>query len=151
LWCKILTLSFNNKALIGAEVRIIGELCITNNQFNLKMALVPPPESSIRNIEVENHQRIYDFLHGAVYCWCKNKPDEWFALRDLMGGDNFYWNDTPMIELYKKHELKGKSDEESIKDAAIDAGWILKKVLHSSKRNFKHNKADMVRKYLWEK
>ena len=25
------------------------------------------------------------FLQGAVYCWCKNRPQEWFALRDLMG------------------------------------------------------------------
>ena len=27
------------------------------------------------------------FLQGAVYCWCKNRTDEWFAARDLLGGE----------------------------------------------------------------
>ena len=30
------------------------------------------------------------FLQGAVYCWCRNRKDEWFAARDLLGGDNYY-------------------------------------------------------------
>ena len=40
------------------------------------------------------------FLQGAVYCWCKNRKDEWFAARDLLGGDNYYWQGTPLIQLY---------------------------------------------------
>ena len=36
------------------------------------------------------------FLQGAVYCWCKNRKDEWFAARDLLGGDNYYWQGTPL-------------------------------------------------------
>ena len=35
------------------------------------------------------------FLQGAVYCWYKNRKDEWFAARDLLGGDNYYWQGTP--------------------------------------------------------
>ena len=39
---------------------------------------------------------IYSFLQGAVYCWCKNFNDKEFALRDLMGGENFEWTGTPL-------------------------------------------------------
>ena len=42
------------------------------------------------------------FLQGAVYCWCKNRKDEWFAARDLLGGDNYYWQGTPLFPLYKR-------------------------------------------------
>lgn len=40
------------------------------------------------------------FIQGAVYCWCKNRPDEWFAARDLFGGENYYWEGTPLMPLY---------------------------------------------------
>ena len=40
------------------------------------------------------------FLQGAVYCWCKNRKDDWFAARDLLGGNNYYWQGTPLIPLY---------------------------------------------------
>jgi hypothetical protein len=42
---------------------------------------------SVSGISDEEKQRILDFLQGAVYCWCKNRKDEWFSLRDLMGGE----------------------------------------------------------------
>ena len=116
------------------------------------MALIPPSICrQVGGIQQYDAQRIYDFLNGAVYCWCKNRPNEWFALRDLMGGDNFYWNDTPLIKLYEKHIADGKSSEDSITDAAKDAGWMLKKVLDTSKRNFDHKKEDQTRKYLWKR
>jgi len=102
----------------------------------------------VRNIKDEDKQRIEDFLQGAVYCWCKNKKDEWFALRDLMGGDNFYWEGTPLMALYKKHEGKNKA----VELAGKDAGWILKKVIHKDeKRVFDTKKEDMTRKYKWVK
>ena len=28
------------------------------------------------------------YLQGAVYCWCKNRKNQWFAARNLIGGDN---------------------------------------------------------------
>ncbi|GAB1473161.1 hypothetical protein MASR2M69_06020 [Bacteroidota bacterium] len=46
-------------------------------------------DSEIRDvygITNEQRQRILDFLQGAVYSWCKNRKDEWFAARDLLGG-----------------------------------------------------------------
>lgn len=27
---------------------------------------------------------------SSCYCWCKNRKDEWFAARNLLGGDNYY-------------------------------------------------------------
>lgn len=48
---------------------------------------------------------------------CKNRKNGWFSLRDLIGGDNFYWNGTPLLELYLKHENFGKNSKTSIKDA----------------------------------
>ena len=49
------------------------------------------------------------YIQGAVYCWCKNcKMDNqepiWFSASDLFGGDNYDWNGTPLLGLYKWHE-----------------------------------------------
>ena len=40
----------------------------------------------VKGIDANQLKRILDFLQGAVYCWCKNRENEWFSLRDLMGG-----------------------------------------------------------------
>ena len=90
---------------------------------------------------------IINFLQGAVYCWCKNRKDEWFSLRDLMGGENYYWNDTPMIKLWEKHHNLGKDDP--VIEAGKDGGWILKKVIANDKRKFETKEEDMIRKYKW--
>jgi hypothetical protein len=42
----------------------------------------------VHGISEEQEQRMMDFLQGAVYCWCKNRENEWFAARDLLGGDS---------------------------------------------------------------
>lgn len=94
-------------------------------------------------------QSICDFLQGAIYCWCKNRKGEWFAMRDLMGGDNFFWEGTPLYELYLKHERMGKG-EQAIGDAAKDAGWLLKKVIDDDKRIFDSEKRDLVSQYKWD-
>jgi hypothetical protein len=107
------------------------------------------------NHEIRNVSGISDadriairhFLQGAVYCWCKNKKNEWLSLRELMGGDNFYWNATPLISLYNKHEYSGSND--AIGDAAKDAGWILKEVIEKDPRKFEVIKAEMTNKYRW--
>lgn len=74
----------------------------------------------VLGISKEQEQRIVDFLQGAVYCWCKNRKDEWFAARDLLGGENYFWQGTPLFALYEKTK--------DVKQAGIDAGWLLKKV-----------------------
>ncbi len=63
------------------------------------------PKSQIRKvygITDKEKNRILNFLQGAVYYWCKNRKGEWFSLRDLMGGENYYWEGTPLVVLYEK-------------------------------------------------
>lgn len=115
------------------------------------MALIDKSEvREVYGITDEQKQRIYDFLQGAVYCWCKNRKDEWFAMRDLMGGDNFFWEGTPLIVLYDKHCNMGKTSDEAVKAAAIDSGWILKRVIEDDKRMFHTKKEELVRMYKWD-
>ncbi|SEI81556.1 hypothetical protein SAMN04488018_10562 [Myroides marinus] len=102
---------------------------------------------SVSGISAIEEQRILDFLQGAVYCWCKNRKDEWFSLRELMGGDNFYWEETPLMPLYEKHRIAGSSDP--VKSAGKDCGWMLKKVIINDSRNFETDKFEMTRKYKW--
>ena len=112
-------------------------------------------KSQIRNVTsltLTENQRIIDYLQGAVYCWCKNRKDEWFSARDLFGGDNFDWRGTPLITLYKKHKSKGKNDNDAIKAAGIDVGWILKKVINNDARKFEtKDNEGRIRKYRWIK
>ncbi|MDR1120447.1 MAG: hypothetical protein LBM08_05975 [Dysgonamonadaceae bacterium] len=95
----------------------------------------------VHGISEEQKQRMMDFLQGAVYCWCKNRKNEWFAARDLLGGDNTRWEGIPMFALYAKSE-----DREQ---AGIDAGWLLKKVLDNDKRSYEAMKEGPVKQYRW--
>ena len=100
----------------------------------------------VYHITKEEKQNIKSFLQGGVYCWCKNnKKNQWFSLRDLMGGENFHWQGTPLIKLYEKHEHK----EDSVKSAGIDAGWLLKKVISDDSRLFETKVEGMIRQYRW--
>lgn len=47
----------------------------------------------------------------------RNRKEDWFSLRDLMGGENFYWQGTPLYALYEKQEIIGAEDP--IKQADI--------------------------------
>ncbi len=114
--------------------------------MSLKNASIIREVSGITDDEKE---RIFYFLQGAIYCWCKNKKDKWFSIRDFMGGDNYFWENTPLMALYKKHEDKGKNWELAVKDAGKDSGWILKKVIEADKRTFKTKKEAFIRQYLW--
>ncbi len=99
----------------------------------------------VNGLKDEQIQDIINFLQGAVYCWCKNRKSEWFSLRDLMGGDNFYWDKTPLSLLY----LKYKDKVNPINRAGKDAGWILKKVIKNDSRMFETKYAEQIRKYRW--
>ena len=116
------------------------------------MTLISKTEiRKVKGISSDEIQRVYDYLQGAVYCWCKNNPDKWFSARDFLGGDNFDWTGTPMIVLFNKHINKGKTTENAISDAGKDAGWILKKVIDDDQRNFETKKENLIRKYRWKK
>jgi len=115
------------------------------------MALIEKSEiRRVTGIAESDVDAIKYFLQGAVYCWCKNCPEKWFAMRDLMGGENFYWYRTPLYVLYKKHINLGKENEEAINDAAKDSGWILKRVIEDDKRLFETQKYGLVRMYKWD-
>jgi hypothetical protein len=49
----------------------------------------------VSGLSESEHQRIYDFLQGAAYCWCKNRKHERFAMRNLRGGVNRDWDNIP--------------------------------------------------------
>ena len=105
----------------------------------------------VTGITTEEKHDIINFLQGAVYCWCKNRRDEWFSLRNLMGGENFDWNGTPLLALYHKHINNGHNSDVSIEKAGKDAGWILKKVIKNDIRNFDTAKKSLIRNYRWKK
>lgn len=100
----------------------------------------------------EDKKEIYYFLKGAVYCWCNKHPEEWFSMRDFMGGNNYYWEGTPLEALYRKHIASGKTKEQAIEAAGKDSGWLLKKVIkEDKKREFYTKKEELIRKYKWDR
>lgn len=107
------------------------------------------PLREIQGISDGEKRRIYDFLQGAVYCWCKNRKNEWFSMRDLMGGDNFHWEGTPLIALYAKQQAAGVADPEAIERAGRESGWLLKRVISEDRRTFDTKEEEQIRKYRW--
>ena len=76
-------------------------------------------------------------LQGAVYCWCKNRKNEWFAARDLIGGDNYFWQGTPLMRLYEYYLNDSRDNGEyAVEEAGKAAGRLLKKVLFEDRRVF---------------
>ena len=93
------------------------------------------------NLPKEDEQRVMDFLQGAVYCWCKVNGTKPFSARDLVGGENSdCWENTP-ISLLKKFDDK---------QAEINVGWLLKKVLAEDKRVF-NTQDGYAREYSWDR
>ena len=110
------------------------------------MALTPPSQvRDVHGLTPDEITRIRDFLQGAVYCWCKNRPSEWFSLRDLMGGENYHWQGTPLFALFQKHH----PDPAAVKLAGQDGGWILKRVITDDTRSFETREAEQIRQYRW--
>ncbi len=100
----------------------------------------------VTGITEEEKRRIKDFLQGGVYCWCKNRKDEWFSLRDLMGGDNYFWQGTPLFSLYLKHE---SNSSDPVNEAGKDCGWLLKAAIVEDKRVFETQRVELIRQYRW--
>lgn len=114
------------------------------------MALIPDSElRGTYGISDTEKALIKAFMQGTVYCWVKNRAGEPFAVRDLMGGENFDWNGTSLQVLYEKHINAGKDNEEAIEAAAKDLGWLVKSVLAEDKRTFEVGKAGLVSSYRW--
>ncbi len=110
------------------------------------------PDSEVREVHgigTRDRDLIKTFLQGAVYSWVKNRSGEQFAARDLVGGENFEWDGTPLFVLYRKHMDLGKSHESAIEDAGKDLGWLLKAVLSEDKRTFEVGRSGLTAGYRW--
>jgi hypothetical protein len=114
------------------------------------VSLLEPSElRAVSGVGPADLVKINSFIQGAVYAWVKNRRDEWFAVRDLVGGENRDWSGTPLQVLYDKHTEQGKDDGSASDAAARDLGWIVKSVLHEDKRTFEVAKAGLVNSYRW--
>lgn len=85
--------------------------------------------------------RINDYTKGAVYCFCKNCPDKSFSARDLFGGDNYDWADTPLQKIYDWHENNGSNNP--VEMAGKDLGWLLLNVIIDDK----HRRFEIIEGY----
>ena len=107
------------------------------------MIINKPHEPINVSILAEDKEKIKIFLQGMVYCWCKNVRDEnnsnkWFYARDLVGGDSFSWDDTPLKVINEKYVTR---------DTASQAlGKLLYEVLDEDTKHFEFYK-DQDAKY----
>ena len=62
-----------------------------------------------------------------------------------MGGENYFWQGTPLLALYEMHE----ATSDPVERAGKDGGWLLKSVIAEDQRNFETRKAEMIRQYRW--
>lgn len=120
-----------------------------NNRY-----LTPDNCRSVNGVEEETINEVKAYLQGAVYCWCKNVKNtngenEWFAARDFLGGENFYWEDTPMMALYEHYKEETPDGDYAQKEAGKAAGRILKQLLLEDRRTYETRKGFMKREYRW--
>lgn len=112
------------------------------------MAIIP--ESELREpsvVEDDERELIDAFMQGAIYSWVKNRPNEPFAVRDLIGGINTNWSQTPLQILYDRHFKSKKNDNEAFDAAAKDLGWIVKTLLSKDRRLFEVDNSGYVNTY----
>ena len=101
------------------------------------MIINRPHEPVNVDIPTEKKEKIKLFLRGMVYCWCKNVRDEnnsskWFYARDLVGGESFSWDDTPLKVLNENYV--------TVKTASQALGKILYEVLDEDTKHFEFYK-----------
>ena len=107
------------------------------------MIINKPHEPINVSISAEDKEKIKIFLQGMVYCWCKNVKDEnnsskWFFARDLVGGESFSWDDTPLKVLNENFVTR--------ETASQALGKLLYEVLDEDTKHFEFYK-DQDAKY----
>lgn len=108
-----------------------------------------PKSRAVHGISMEERHDILNFLQGSVYCWCKNRKAEPFAARDLLGGDNYFWQDTPLIALYEYYRAGNNDNNEyAVVEAGKAAGRLLYQLLYDDKREFE-TWSGYTRMYRW--
>ncbi|MBQ0075473.1 MAG: hypothetical protein KBT34_14935 [Prevotella sp.] len=92
----------------------------------------------VNNISQQEQELIKAYLQGAIYCWCntERKYDTFYA-RDFLGGNNTFWEGTPVETLYNHYLQVGNGNHDyAFSEAAKAAGRLLKSVLNDDKRIF---------------
>lgn len=60
-----------------------------------------------------------------------------FAARDLLGGDNYFWQDTPMMALFEYYRNGDDANNEyAVEEAGKATGRLLYQLLYDDKREF---------------
>lgn len=90
----------------------------------------------VKGLSEKERNEIKTYLQGQVYSFCKQKKNSRFFLRDLLGGENYFWQKTPVFCLYQRQLDAGKDHRRAFNQAAKDAGKLLKWVLDIDKREF---------------
>lgn len=107
----------------------------------------------IRKLETEGClKEIEAALQGSVYATVRNHKGDGFkfAFRDLFGGPNWEWSDTPLFPIWENclATKKGNVDAAYQYTARI-AGFILKNVLIKDRRTFKQHSGFGTQCYSW--
>lgn len=101
-------------------------------------------KQNISSVKDSERKNIIEYLKGLVDEHCQEKPDEWFATRDLVGGDNSDWRGTPLQQIYEnrcdEYKSGGHATEEAekkaVSQAGKDVGRVLKEMLLMDERIF---------------
>lgn len=105
---------------------------------------------NVHGIDERELQRMRDYLLGAVQVWCRDRHGEWFAARDLLGGNNYFWQGTPLIRLYDYYmELSDGDDEYAVNQSGRAAGHLLKRVLLDDTKRTYESRRRYTREYRW--
>lgn len=114
------------------------------------MLQTPETIKGVNGITDQQRDLIKAFLQGAVYALCNSShKHDWFSVRDFLGGENYYWQDTPLFALYDYYmECSGQDSDYSFSEAAKAAGRLMKAVLQEDKRVFEAREG-FAKSYRW--
>ena len=105
----------------------------------------------VKDINDAQEKAILNFIKAAIRTYCGKMPkktETWFSAWSFLSDLNNDWSDTPLQCLYTKWIDKGKPEDKARKQAGIDAGWLLKRVIvDDEKRMFTSQKGARVREY----
>lgn len=131
----------------GSEIevqRFINEL------ISLVMLIGDSNFKEVWGFEESQKQRMRDYLLGAVQVWCRDRHEEWFAARDLLGGANNHWQGTPLMPLYEYYLARRNDDNEyAVRQAGRAAGHLLKRVLIEDRKRTYETRKGYTREYRW--
>ena len=89
---------------------------------------------TVRGLSQSQLNDIKDFLQEKIDSWVCTTRGARFSVRSFLGGENADWGETPMQVLYDR--LLPKGHDYAYKQAAKDAGHILKMVVIEDERKF---------------